>query len=87
VSDGSGAKLASLLAGQKAEGEGKKSFAMAEGEQTVFTLRDYVFDRVNKNPADFWEKPAEKKDTPPAPSSESSTEEKEWESEEEEIGD
>jgi hypothetical protein len=22
-------------------------------------LRDYVFDRLNKKPADFWQKPAE----------------------------
>jgi hypothetical protein len=68
VSDKDGKKLATILTGQKAEGETKKAFAMAEGGQTVFGLRDHVFDRVNKRPTDFWEKPAEKKEAPaPAP--------------------
>jgi uncharacterized protein DUF4340 len=67
VSDKDGKKLATILAGQKAEGETKKAFAMAEGRQTVFGLRDHVFDRVNKKPADFWEKPAEKKAEPTQP--------------------
>ncbi len=62
VYDDQGTKLAVFLAGQKAEGEGKKSFALAEGGKTVFALRDYVFDRLNKKPADFWEKPAENKE-------------------------
>ncbi len=80
VSDDSGAKLAAVLLGQKAEGENQKSFALAEGGKTVFALRDYVFDRLNKKPADFWEKPgeksAEKKEDAPtlSPSPESSTE-------------
>ena len=39
---------------------------MAEGGQTVFGLRDYVFDRLDKKPADFWGKPAEKKEGTPA---------------------
>ena len=64
VSDGEGKKLATILAGQNGEGENRKTFAMAEGSQTVFGLRDYVFDRLNKKPADFWEKPAEKKEAP-----------------------
>ncbi|MGE0824154.1 MAG: DUF4340 domain-containing protein [Candidatus Binatia bacterium] len=64
VSDGEGKRLATILAGQKSEGEARKTFAMAEGGQTVFELRDYVFDRINKNPADFWEKPTEKKEIP-----------------------
>jgi hypothetical protein len=65
VSDKDGKKLATVLTGQKAEGEAKKAFAMAEGGQTVFGLRDHVFDRLNKKSADFWEKPAEKKEIPP----------------------
>jgi hypothetical protein len=70
VYDDSGATLAAVLLAQKAEGENQKSFALAEGGKTVFALRDYVFDRLNKKPADFWEKPGEKKEnapTPPAP--------------------
>ena len=66
ISDGEGKKLATILTGQKGEGESRKTFAMAEGGQTVFGLRDYVFDRLNKKPADFWEKPAEKKEGTPA---------------------
>lgn len=65
VSDSEGKKLATVLAGQKSEGTARKTFAMAEGSQTVFGLRDYVFDRLNKKPADFWEKPAEKKEAAP----------------------
>lgn len=56
-------KLASVLTTQKSEGETKKTFAMAEGGKTVFALRDYMFDRLNKAPADFWEKPEEKEAT------------------------
>ena len=33
---------------------------MAEGGKTVFALRDYMFDRLNKATTDFWEKPTEK---------------------------
>ncbi|MBM4255643.1 MAG: DUF4340 domain-containing protein [Deltaproteobacteria bacterium] len=66
VSDGEGKKLAAILAGQKGEGTERKTFAMAEGGQTVFGLRDYVFDRLNKKPADFWDKPAEKKEGTPS---------------------
>jgi hypothetical protein len=76
VSDGEGKKLATILTGQKGEGESRKTFAMAEGGQTVFGLRDYVFDRLNKKPADFWEKPAEKKEgTPATPPANTSTNE------------
>jgi hypothetical protein len=66
VSDKDGKKLATILTGQKADGEANKVFAMAEGGQTVFGLRDHIFDRVNKKSADFWDKPAEKKETPTA---------------------
>lgn len=62
--DGQGAKLASVLGGQKSEGEMRKTFAMAEGGKTVFAVRDYMFDRLNKSPADFWEKPTEKSSEP-----------------------
>jgi len=59
VYDDKGTKLAGFLAGQKPDGENKKSFALAEGGKTVLALRDYVFDRLNKKPVDFWQKPAE----------------------------
>lgn len=60
ASDESGTKLTSVLIGQTDEGETKKTFALAEGGNIIFALRDYIFDRLNKVPADFWEKPAEK---------------------------
>jgi uncharacterized protein DUF4340 len=68
VYDDSGTKLAAVSVAQKAEGENQKSFVIAEGGKTVFALRDYVFDRLNKKPADFWEKPGEKKENAPTPS-------------------
>lgn len=55
-------KLAGMTIGQTTQDEETNIFAMAEdGEsgQTVFGLRDYVFDRLNKQPADFWENPAQ----------------------------
>ncbi|MSQ47050.1 MAG: DUF4340 domain-containing protein [Deltaproteobacteria bacterium] len=68
ISDKDGKKFATILTGQKTEGETKKVFAMAEGGQTVFGLRDHVFDRLNKKPAEFWEKPNDKKEaSAPAP--------------------
>jgi hypothetical protein len=68
VSDKDGKQFATILTGQKAEGETKKVFAMTEGGQTVFGLRDHVFDRINKKPADFWETPVDKKEPAvPAP--------------------
>lgn len=57
IYDSNGASLATILTGQKTEGEKQGVFAMAEGGRTVFTVRDYVFDRVNKKAADFWEPP------------------------------
>jgi hypothetical protein len=59
VYDDKSTKLAGFLAGQQPDGENKKSFALAEGGKTILALRDYVFDRLNKKPADFWQKPAE----------------------------
>ena len=51
-------KLAGLLIGQTTTGDDTtRTFAMAEDGQTVFELRDYVFERLNKKPADFWETP------------------------------
>ena len=66
-------KLASVLTTQQSEGETKKTFAMTEDGNIVFALRDYVFDRLNKTPSDFWEKPEEQKaaatpEPPPSPS-------------------
>lgn len=60
VYDEKGVKIAAVLAGQKKEKDAQKTFAMAEGGKTVFAVRDYVFDRFYKTPADFWEKPADK---------------------------
>ncbi len=62
VYDDGGTKLATILAGQRSEEDKQEVFAMAEEGNTVFTLRDYVFDRVNKKVADFWEKPVENKE-------------------------
>ncbi|MGH8006860.1 MAG: DUF4340 domain-containing protein [Candidatus Binatia bacterium] len=69
VFDTAGAKLATVLAGQKAGEADEKAFVMAEGAGTVFTLRDYVFDRLDKKSADFWEKPAQKKEATSSPPS------------------
>ncbi len=52
-------RLAGLLIGQTARDDTAQIFAMAEDGQTVFRLRDYVFERLNKKPADFWDTPAE----------------------------
>lgn len=57
VTDEAGEKLATVLLGQTVQEETEKHFAMQEGGETVFTLRDYVFSRFDKNPEDFWEKP------------------------------
>ena len=51
-------RLAGLLIGQTTQDDAPQIFAMAEEGQTVFGLRDYVFERLNKKPADFWEMPA-----------------------------
>ncbi len=52
-------KLAGLLIGQTTQDDATRVFAMAEEGQTVFGLRDYVFERLDKKPADFWDTPAE----------------------------
>ena len=52
-------KLAGLLIGQTTRDDTTQIFAMAEDGQTVFGLRDYVFERLDKKPADFWETPVE----------------------------
>lgn len=59
VYDENNKQLASVFVTQKSQGEAKKIFAIAEGDKTVFVLRDYLFDRLNKAPADFWEKSAD----------------------------
>ena len=75
VYDGKEHKLASIRTTQRSEGETKKTFAMAEGGKTVFALRDYLFDRLNKTPKEFWETQEEKEasaatrsEAPPSPS-------------------
>ena len=55
--DEAGERLATVLLGQTVHEETEKHFAMLEGGETVFTLRDYVFSRFDKSPEDFWEKP------------------------------
>ena len=59
AADESGEKLATVFLGQATQDGTEKRFAMREGGETVFTLRDYVFFRFDKNPEDFWEKPEE----------------------------
>ena len=51
-------RLAGLLIGQTTQDDATRVFAMAEEGQTVFGLRDYVFERLDKKPADFWDTPA-----------------------------
>ena len=58
ATDETGEKLETVFLGQTTQEETEKHFAMRVGGETVFTLRDYVFSRFNKNPEDFWEKPA-----------------------------
>lgn len=70
VSDEKNAQLAAVHAGQKSEGGAKKMFAMSAGGSAVFALRDYMFERLNKTPADFWGKAVEhsaEKSAAPAP--------------------
>lgn len=57
ATDEAGEKLATVFLGQTTQEETEKHFAMRAGGETVFTLRDYVFSRFDKNPEDFWEKP------------------------------
>ena len=57
ATDETGEKLATVFLGQTTQEETEKHFAMRAGGETVFTLRDYVFSRFDKNPEDFWEKP------------------------------
>ena len=57
ATDEAGEKLATVFLGQATQEETEKHFAMRAGGETVFTLRDYVFSRFDKNPEDFWEKP------------------------------
>lgn len=71
AADEAGENLATVLFGQTVQEEMEKHFAMQEGGKTVFTLRDYVFSRFDKNPEDFWEKPEpETESTAAAPASE-----------------
>lgn len=55
-------KLGTVLAARHGEGEDKHSYAMLEGGSTVLTLRDWIFDRLNKRAQDFLEEPEEKKE-------------------------
>ena len=57
ATDKTGEKLATVFLGRTTQEGTEKHFAMRAGGETVFTLRDYVFSRFDKNPEDFWEKP------------------------------
>ena len=57
ATDESGEEITTVFLGQTVQGETERHFALQEGGGTVFTLRDYVFSRFDKNPEDFWEKP------------------------------
>ena len=57
ATDKTGEKLATVFLGWTTQEGTEKHFAMRAGGETVFTLRDYVFSRFDKNPEDFWEKP------------------------------
>ena len=50
-------ELGSVVAGGKGEGEDRRFYAMrgggGGGTRTVLTLRDWIFDRINKKRADF----------------------------------
>jgi hypothetical protein len=55
-----------LLASRQAEASKKEYTAMAQGGQTVFLVRDYLYTRLDKQPQDFIEKPAATPGTPTA---------------------
>jgi hypothetical protein len=63
VSDESGAPLGTLLATRGTPPSGPndtdaKSYATAEGSGTVYGMKPFVYDRIDKKAADFREKPA-----------------------------
>jgi len=55
-----------LLASRQADASKKEYTAMAQGGQTVFLVRDYLYTRLDKQPQDFIEKPAATPGTPTA---------------------
>jgi hypothetical protein len=59
VYDEKNTKLAAILAGQTKEKGAAKTYVITEGGKTVFVVRDYIFERLHKAPADFWGLPAE----------------------------
>lgn len=56
-----GSPIGTIRAVQRGTGAEKKLFATADGSKTVYTLGDYVFQRIDKRRADFLETP------PPSP--------------------
>jgi Domain of unknown function (DUF4340) len=50
-----GTSLGTILAAQRGTGAEKKIFAAAAGAKTIYTLNDYVFQRIDKRRADFVE--------------------------------
>ncbi len=57
-----GEKLGTVLAARHGEGEEKQSYAMLEGGSTVFALRDWIFNRMDKRAQDFLKKPEKKEE-------------------------
>ncbi|HYC23027.1 MAG TPA: DUF4340 domain-containing protein [Candidatus Bathyarchaeia archaeon] len=52
-----GAKLGRVLTASVGEGKDKKLYATAEGSPVIYSLRDYVYERVDKKHDDFVEQP------------------------------
>ncbi|HZR80661.1 MAG TPA: DUF4340 domain-containing protein [Candidatus Binatia bacterium] len=50
-----GGALGTILAAQRGTGQEKKLYVAAAGGKTVYTLNDYVFQRIDKRRADFLE--------------------------------
>jgi hypothetical protein len=53
-------ELGTVLAARHGEGESQQTYAMLQGGNTVLTLRDWIFKRMNKHAQDFLEEPKEK---------------------------
>ncbi|MBI4519108.1 MAG: DUF4340 domain-containing protein [Deltaproteobacteria bacterium] len=80
------ARLGTILIGRRQPEATKTEYtAMAEGGDTVFLLRDYLFTRLDKQQKDFLEQPTPA--VPPAPAPQIGEHDEEDEGEEEPLGD
>jgi hypothetical protein len=52
-----GSALGTLMTAQRGTGAEKKIFAAAAGSKTIYTMNEYVFQRVDKRRSDFIESP------------------------------